>query len=342
MKLKTLRKQLKLLVLILMFALGFTFHLSPAFAQQVSLAISPPIIESLIKPGKSILIAYRIENFGDPVILSSYIRTFEPKDNRGNITIKDEAVGPIRFSLDNADLALEQPFFLKTLDSKQLLLRMRVPEGAPPGDYYYTLILQTEPPPSVSGSSHSRAKATIGSNILITVSNTGKLEVKPKIILFDVLSSIKIPFVGKNIRLFDSSNTIPVVLIVKNQGSNLIKPQGEILLRGNFGERASFDILPKNILADSERYVSASPSAEIDCESDRAKTECKNETSLLIKGFFVGKYNLSTSVNFGEGTPTLFASISFISLPFKFIIGLLVSIGIAFLVIRRIKNKTEV
>lgn len=342
MKHKTFKNTLKFLIIAVLLALRFTFYVSPVSAQQVSLALSPPIIESMIKPGKSILIAYRIENFGDPVILSSYIKTFEPKDNRGNIRIKDEAVGPIRFSLDNADLALEQPFFLKTLDSKQLLVRMRVPEGAPPGDYYYTFILQTEPPPSVSGNSHSRAKATIGSNILITVSNTGKLEVRPKIVLFDVLSSIRIPFVGKNIRLFDSSNIIPVVLIVKNQGNNLIKPQGEILLRGNFGERASFDILPKNILADSERYVSASPSAELDCESDRAKNECKNETSLLIKGFFVGKYNLSTSVNFGEGAPTLYASVSFIALPFKFIIAVLVSIGIALLVIHRIKNKTEV
>ena len=338
-----INKKINATIIAIVFVVGsFLFNISPAFAQQVSLSISPPLIESLIKPSRSILIAYRVENFGDPVILSSHIRRFEPKDNRGNIAIKDNADGPIRFSLDNADLALGQSFFLKTLDSKQILLRMRVPEGAPSGDYYYTLLLQTEPPPSVSGSSHSRAKATIGSNILITVSNTGKLEVKPKIVLFDVLSSIKIPFIGKDIRLFDSGNSIPVVLLVKNQGSNLIKPQGEILLRGNFGERASFDIIPKNILSNSERYVYASPSAQIDCEVNKSKAECKNETSLVIKGFFVGKYNLSTSVNFGEGTPTLFASISFISLPFKFIIGVLVSVAVALVIIHRLRYKTEV
>lgn len=319
---------MKKVLFFLILAIVIVFPL-PTMAQQVSFALSPPLLEVLIKPGKSILIAYKLDNFGDPVIVSSKVLPFEPSDKTGQIKVKDQFEGPIRFSLENADLALSQPSLLKTLESKQFLLRIRVPEGAPEGDYYYTFLATTEPPPSIGDATSSRARATIGSNILITVSNSGKLDIKPKITLFDVLSRFKLPFFGKPINIFDSNDPIPVVMIAENQGGNLIKPQGSIVLRGNFGEQAIFSIVPKNILAHSERYLSASPSAEI---------VLNKPTTLILKGFFVGKYNLTSEMSFGEGTPNLFASTSFVALPFKFILALLAAGVVAYVLIRKYKN----
>jgi uncharacterized membrane protein len=74
--------------------------------------------------------------------------------------------------LDNSKLKLGEPFVLKTNDFKQLLLRIRIPEGAPEGDYYYTLLAETQPPTALDGSSTSQAKVAIGANILVTVTNT--------------------------------------------------------------------------------------------------------------------------------------------------------------------------
>ncbi len=318
--------------------LAITYKPSSIFAQQVSLAISPPLLEVLIKPGKSILIAYKVENYGDPVIVASHVQPFEPSDNTGNIRIKDQFEGPIRFSLENADLTLGQSSLVKTLESQQYLLRIRVPEGAPEGDYYYTFLAQTEPPPPVAGISSPRARATIGSNILITVSETGQLDVNPKIAVFDLLTRYKVPFFGKRINIFDSSDPVPVVMIVENRGRNFIKPQGQILLRGNFGERATFDIVPQNILSGSQRYVLASPSADIDCGGERPSSLCKTSLSLLLKGFFVGNYKLSTAVNFGEGTPNLQASTEFIAIPFKFIAALIAVCIAGYVIIRKVKN----
>lgn len=295
-------------------------------AQQVSLSINPSILELIIKPGKSIMVAYQIKNAGDPNILTTKLVNFEPRDNLGGITLKNNLSGPIRFGLDNADLELERPFFLKTGSSQQLLLRIRAPEGAPSGDYYYTLLVETTPQNNIEGVANTQAKASIGSNILITVTESGIVEVKPKVVLFQFLDRFSI--FNKKINIFDSFSKIPLVFIIENKGKNLIKPEGKITLKGNFGEKIEYQIVPKNILAESQRLIEATPSAQI---------VYKNKPiSLLLSGFFIGLYRLSTQVTFGENSPTIYAYANFFVFPFKLIIILLIVIVIT---INIIKNR---
>lgn len=308
-------------------------------AQQISLSISPPIIQFIAKPGKSIMIAYRIENNGDPAIIITKVLPFEPRDNTGNIRIKQEFEGPIRFSLDNANVSLEQPFFLRTKDSQRVLLRMRVPDGAPDGDYYYTFLAEAQPPPTIEGIQSAGAKVTIGSSILITVTDSGIIDIKGRVALFDVLSRYTLNIFGNKIRVFDSNDKIPVVLIVENKGKNLFTPEGEIVMKGNFGERARFDIISQNVLAGSDRLLVASNSAELDCPNKgRLPVYCHQPISLLISGFFVGLYKLSTTINFGENSPNIFGSVSFVAIPFKLLIGFLLAVIIGIIVIKKITN----
>ncbi len=329
LKLKSKLKSFAILVLVLSF--GFWVLSSDIFAQQVSLAISPPIVELVIKPGKSVLIAYKLENHGDPVIMKSNILPFQAGDNFGNIKIKPEFDGPIRFNLDNSEIKLDQAFFLKSNSSQQLLLRVRVPEGAPEGDYYYTFLSETQPPPIQEGVSTGRAKATIGSNILITVTQNGDLNIKGGIALFDVLAKVKFKIFNHVFNFFESSDKIPVVLVVNNKGKNMVKPHGEIKLVGNFGEKASYDIFPQNILAESQRQLVATPSASF---------SYPKPVTLLLSGFFIGHYKLSTTMNFGTGTSNLYASTSFIALPLKLIAALIIAISIVILIIKK-TAKTE-
>ncbi len=291
-------------------------------AQQVSLGLSPPLLEVLIKPGKSIMVAYNLENSGDPVHINVKMASFEPKDNLGNVRIKDQLEGPIRFNLDNSDIELNTPFFLKSLSSQQLLLRIRIPENIENGDYYYSLLAETVPPASTEGIGSAQAKATIGANILITVTDSGVVEVKPRIALFDVLSKIKFNLFNKSIKIFDSFDNVPIVLIIENKGKNLIKPQGEITLRGSFGLTSKYDVISKNILSESQRLVEATPSADMG-------------QSLILSGFFTGLYRLSADINFGENSPQIFASTSFFAFPFKLLFGLIIIIvGIIYIIKR--------
>jgi hypothetical protein len=311
-------------------ALIFAFcTLNYSYAQQVNLAISPPLLELFIKPGKAIMVAYKLENLGDPTFLNLKILPFEPKDNLGNIRIMPEFEGPVRFSLDNANLTMDQPFFLKTNDSQQILLRIRIPENITDGDYYYTLLAETIPPVSSEGVGSARAKATIGSNILVTISNSGNVDIKPKVALFSTRGGLTL---GRNIKFYDSSDKIPVVLSVVNKGKNLMKPEGQISLKGNFGEISKFDIISKNILAESERLLEATPSASLD-ESQIP------DASLVLSGFFIGKYSLSAQMKFGDNSPTIFASTSFFAFPFKIAGGIL--LATIFIVFITKKSKDE-
>lgn len=317
-------------LIILFVIISLLLPISSVRAQQVSLSLSPPLIDAVMKPGKSILIAYTVGNYGDPTILKANVLPFTAKDNMGNITIGSEFTGPVRFSLDNSGFQLNEPFFLKGNDSDQILLRIRIPEGAPEGDYYYTLLVQTQPPPTQEGVTASRATATIGSNILITVTESGASEVKAKVAFFDIVPRFKLPFMGNTYRFVDSSDPIPVVLIVQNNGKNRIKPAGTITLQGNFGEKAAYDIVPQNILSESQRVITASSSATI---------ERKENQSMVLSGFFIGSYKLSAQVNFGEGTTNIYGGTSFIALPFRFIIGAIISLSVAIILVRWIKKR---
>src|SRR3989338_1950126 len=300
--------------------------LATAQAQQVSLSISPPLLELFIKPGKSIMVAYKLDNLGDPAFINLKVLPFEAKDNLGNIRIKPEFEGPVRFSLDNSDLQLEQPFFLKAGGSQQILLRIRIPENIVDGDFYYSLLAETAPPTASEGMGSARAKATIGSNILVTISNSGSIDIKPRVVLFSTRGGV-----------FDSMDKVPVVLVVENNGKNMIKPEGQVSLKGNFGETAQYDIISKNILAESERLLEATPSAALNCENRRTDQACLIPTSLILSGFFIGKYNLSTKISFGENSPVVFSSTTFYAFPFKIMGGVLLATIIIVFIVKRKK-----
>ena len=326
-------------IIIIIFIILITIIARGVFAQQVSLSISPPLLELFIKPGKSIMVAYKLDNLGDPAFINLKVLPFEAKDNLGNIRIKPEFDGPVRFSLDNSDLQLEQPFFLKAGGSQQILLRIRIPENITDGDFYYSLLAETAPPMASEGMAGARAKATIGSNILVTISSSGNIDIKPRVVLFDILSKLKINLLGKVIKIFDSADKIPLVFIVENKGKNMIKPEGQITLKGNFGETAKYDIISKNILAESQRLIEATPSAQINCDDNRRTEQaCLFPTSLLLSGFFIGKYNLSTQISFGENSPTIFGSNSFFAFPFKITGGMLLTALIVIFIVKRRKS----
>ncbi len=307
---------MKKMILIVGFFLMMIFPLS-VFSQQISLGILPPLLELKIKPGKSVLVAYQIKNFGDPVYLQARVLPFEVKDNYGKISLKKEFSGPIKFSLDNANLQLEKPFFMPSQKSDQLLLKIKAPENITQKDYYYSLVIETLPFINKEGVVSAQSKASLASNILITVTESGVIDIKPKNVIFTT---------GK--KIFDSFESIPLTFIIANLGKNLIQPTGKIVLKGNFGEKADFEIVPKNILSQSQRLIEATPSGELSSFKEP-------KTLVLPKGFFIGKYTLTTEVKFGENSPTLFANTHFYALPFKIIIGLILSLVLVIFIIKK-------
>jgi hypothetical protein len=284
---------------IILFLAAVLLFPGTANAQQITLTMSPPIVETLIKPGKTILIGYTVQNLGDPTTLEFKVRPFAPQGDQGGMSIEEDLVSPIRFTLDNSDMELEKPFLIRQKESRQAVIRMRVPEGTPEGDYYFVVLATSHPIPAVGGTTSGLAKATIGSTLLMTVTRSGKLETKGRIALFDIVPDYTLKLFGRSYKIVESTKKIPLSLIVQNQGKNVVKPQGEITLRSPVGGKTAVPVTPQNILSESQRQMKLPP----------------------LSGYFVGSYTLSARVHFGEGTPQLFANVNFIGLPVKLIVS---------------------
>jgi hypothetical protein len=324
------QQPIRTLFLIFLFTAVFILIQNTANAQQVVLSLTPPIVEALIKPGKSILIGYTFQNQGDPTAMSVKMRTFSPKGDYGEMSIDKDIQSPVRFSLDNTDMQFDQPFFMRQRDTKQALVRIRVPENTPEGDYYFVFLAETEPVPSIGGTTNSLAKASIGSTLLLTVTENGMTEVKSRIALFNIVPDFTFTFFGKKYNVVESSTPIPVHLIIQNQGKNLIKPQGAISLRGGMGQKTEYPLIPQNILTESSRLIKAT-----------GGVSARPEQSLVISGYHIGAYSLSASVSFGENTPQLFANTSFIALPLRFLIVLASIVFASVLIVGLMRKKKK-
>jgi hypothetical protein len=328
MKIEALRHKMARSILFTLLCTIYLFP-TPTFAQQLSLSISPPLVEAVMKPGKSIVIAYTVANLGDPLIVSAQVRSFKPRDMYGSIELADELEGPARFNLENSTIKLGKQFFLKPQEGQQLLLKIRLPDGTPEGDYYYTFYVQNDLGRPEEGSTAAQTQALVGSNILITVTESGAVDVKGSIGEFSLMkpkNRAPLMIFGKTFPIYESTDEIPVKLVVQNTGKNAIKPHGDISLRGNFGERAEFQLLPENILSQSSRLIHASPSAGL------------TNSSLNLKGFYVGKYTLTAKAHFGNPADSDSDTITFYAVPFKLIAALGMALLFGWAIVKKFRQ----
>lgn len=324
---------LKSIITLSLFVLTLSI-VGPVQAQQLTLSISPPLVETIIKPGKSILIGYTISNLGDPIIISPHVRPFAPQGIYGNLVLGEELEGPIRFNLDNSNIKLEDTFFLQSNEGQQLLLKIRVPEGTPEGDYYYTFYVENDLGKPIEGRDAARTQARVGTNILITVTESGQVDIGGSIGELSVIPRTTFSLFGTEMTFFESTDVIPVQLILQNTGRHLVKPEGDIVLSGSLGERAKFAVQPQNILSQSSRLVVATPSATLDPNNDKRI----KPASMYLSGFFVGKYTLTADIDFGFGTEPHTASTTFYAFPFKLLIAAAIALGFGIILVKKLRQ----
>ena len=301
-------KIMKIKTIVTVFILSTVFYLlsTPCYAQQITLSLDPPIVETHIKPGKSILVAYTVENSGDPTPLQFLIRPFTPQGQEGALAVGDALEGPIVFSLENTDVVFEKPFFFKSNEKRQAVVKIQIPEGVPEGDYYYILLAETVPSFSVGGQTTTAASASVGSPLLINVTQTGITEAKGSIAEFSIQPTYTLTFGKKIIRIVDSGLPLPLVLSIRNNGNTMIDPQGSVIVRSG-NKKTSYEILPQHILSNSQRIVKTNP----------PQTDIPSNKTAFISGLSLGKNTISASVSFGENTPILLAQTDCVGIPIR-------------------------
>ncbi len=283
-------------------------------AQGASLSIWPPILTIMSQPGKTITQVYKIQNNGDPVILNSLILPFVASGENGNISLIDcQKVEVISceslswFSFQNANLALNQAFFLGSGKTQEVVLKISIPDYAAEGDYYHTLLFTTQAS-SAYEPNRSRTSLTIGSNILITISKDGNPVRTIKPIEFSAHQVFSFGFFRFSLPIFDSFAQIPVKLRVQNTGQAFTAVSGQISLTGFPGLKSLYQLPSQNILAGTTRLLTASPSGELNYNFHQ-------NTLLLPKGFYLGRYRLTAKLENEEGEKEI--KIFFYALPLK-------------------------
>jgi len=290
----------------------------PTFAQQpVSLGIFPPILEVEMVPGKSITQVFKIYNQSEiPLILETKLVTFEPKGEKGEITLKQEPAGEERiwFSFLNKNLKLGDRFNLPAQKSQEVVLMINLPSSALESDYYYTLLAQTVPEERFSGNSSAQVK--IGANILLTISKGKKEEQNVSIASFRIKNLLFHLF---NLKLIDSFSPPQFEIRLKNEGRHFLKSQGEIKIAGTFSQEQILPLLEENILAQAIRNIG-----------------CQESSTCQLKGkFFLGVYRAELVTNNQN------QEVVFVSLPFKLALGLIGLFGFLLIVKRAGKLRLD-
>ncbi len=296
-----------------------TFNLIKVNAQSLSLSIYPPLLEVMIKPGKSITQVYKLINNGETdLVMTSKIVSFEPADELGNIKLGNgnSKLASINdyFSFQNADLKLGESFTLKAGAQQQIVLKISAPQDAPEKDYYLTLLFETNPQENLylHPGGVSSAQAKIGSNILLTVSETGEPPRKAETIEFKLQNA--------KFKIIDSFTKPQFVLRIKNTGRSLFKPMGTITLTGWLGQKYLLNLLPENILSGSIRKIGCSLP-----DNPEVFGSCQIKPKFLL-GFYQAKAEFGLEKISNDYT----TQINFIALPIKLILALL---GLAFLLL---------
>jgi len=307
-----------------------------ALAQTISLSIWPPLLEAVIQPGKAITQVFKLKNLGDDTIIHTSLVPFEPGDELGHIKLGSDLNGswiskrsdPVAlsyFSLQNADLNLPTIIPLKSGQTQEFVLKIKVPETAAEADHYFAFLFSADTEGLISASG-TKTLGSIAANILLTVSQTGELHPTAKIEEFRPSRSNLVGSRGYepsdrpsrsnlvgNLRgwtlsdsLLDSFDPINFILKLKNTSSTRLKAIGQIEVKNTFNRLvATLPLREDNVLAHSSRYLTSDPWNPI---------------------FPIGRYTAIATITPQNTTSQISQTIHFYVLPYK---ALLVIISLA-------------
>lgn len=297
--------------------------LGEANAQDLSLSISPPIVEVMIMPGKKTQQTFSIINEGTDGYASVRIVPFTPQDEEGNVNVIDNpnfsniAAYENWFTLLSPSAKFGDKFFLRQGEKKDIKLAISPPVEAKEKDYYFTLLYGMEPGDltQLGGYSGNISKAKIGANLLISVSKDGQPYKKARIVEFSAP------------KLIDSLSKLSYTLRIENTGQFFFKPTGRITVNPLFGKKEVLEIAPVNIVSSTIRNVP--------CILEEELIKCEYDKKVLL-----GVYKANVSFTADNESREYSAQTTTVALPFTIVFAI-TSVFLVFFLVRNITNKDK-
>ncbi len=313
--------------LVLLVFIGLFPH--EAQAAQLSVGISPPILQITAQPPASIEAPISIKNFTqEQVTFNIVLKPFKPTDKEnGQLTYISEkeafkGKNPKIFDtmqIQNNGHSIQQ-LTLSPLQEKELTLHIGLPENELYADYYFSILFLAKNNLSTDSVNASQAVGGLGLLVLLSIGQKGPAK--------GLIEEFSVPW-------FVEKGPVPFTLRVTNTGHHVFVPNGTIVIKNMFGQTiGNVELLPVNVLSQSTRSLVdsfQSPEATIP-----AKFQIPN--TMWHESFLLGPYTATLSLQFAQNGQIYSQTIRFFAMPVQGFIVIIVAI-FSFLVIKnRIKR----
>lgn len=257
-----------------------------ADTSHVGLAITPPTFDLTANPGDTMHNEIRVDNLTDsPLDLTTELRNFTALGEEGEVALTQENSS---FSLASWITVSPQGVQVPAKGSQTFQFDIHVPSNAEAGGHFGSIVFKTAAKPFTGGSGLSVAQE-LGSLILLKVA--GPVTERASIQSFAATPS----FLEYGPATFETR--------IKNEGNVHIKPTGTITITDAFGTKvATIPVDAKNVLPGAVRKLTS---------------------TWQTKSLF-GRYVATLSLQYGTNRPVLTASTSFIVVPWRMVLIVLI------------------
>lgn len=289
---KLTNKKIFLLLSITLAWLLFT-HLRQASAQEIlrTFTVSPPVIETTIKPGGYMEGKMKIFNESTtPLTFDASLQDFIVDNDEGRPTILQEDTLSNKYSASSWIAVYPHTFTVQPRERFEVSYYINVPQNARPGGRYATVVFKPRSSLSVAGTG-TAVQTQIGSLFYISVD--GPITEKAEVTKFDA-------------KRFVENGPISVFTSIKNLSDLHIKPKGYIKVTNMLGKQS---------------YVTPLKEYNIFPEAQR------NYENTFGKKFMFGRYKAELIASYGKNNNLpLTATIYFWVFPWKIALILVVII----------------
>lgn|GEM_PF-1358400 len=217
----------------------------PASAQTLSLTISPPVTEIIMKPNTSLIQSFTLQNQGESTQLTPRLALIRPKGLVGGVEIEpspfEPSEIPLTLSLASDRLALNEPFFLKSGETAQLVLKLESASLSEPVDVYLALVLEST---ASDLPGNTTARGGISSLVLVTITEDGTIPLEIELGNFSPSP------------IHDSGTPLNLSPEVKNNAPIMLRPHGTFSVFSPSGKEIFQSALyPNLVLGESSRSL---------------------------------------------------------------------------------------
>lgn len=230
-------------ILYTLYSILHTFAaLAKISAADVSLSISPPVVEILIAPNKKLTQTFILKLDGDNLTVTPELHLFKPSDNAGHVALDPLPLNPALIPLVvTSSLPLNTPHIVSG-ETISIALTFEAPTSDLPQDLYLALVVKTGAIEPIE--SDPTTSPGISSLILVTINPTSVLPINLEITDFETP------------HLHDSALPLELSPSLKNNADIMIRPEGKLEVFSPTGKTVfSTDLYPNLVLGNSSRTL---------------------------------------------------------------------------------------